>query len=91
MESQSEGEMFGPLVWSARDDGVGNGRGFNIVKRRPEMNARGFNGDSLTGIMSDLSCSKFLFDVRGIVVVFHRMHIFEVQHFRYVVFLCLFY
>jgi len=50
--------MFGPLVWSARDDGVGNGRGFNIVKRRPEMNARGFNGDSLTGGFGDFYTMK---------------------------------
>ena len=53
MEKQSRGEMFGPLVWSSED---GVDRGGKIVKRRPEMNARGFNGDSLSGRMMGLLC-----------------------------------
>ena len=39
MESQSD-----PVGWSTKDS-IGHG----VVKRRPEMSARGFNGDSLTG------------------------------------------
>ena len=46
MENQSGGEMFGPMVWSSMG---GGSRGGKMVKRRPEMNARGFNGDSLSG------------------------------------------
>eukprot|EP00092_Neocalanus_flemingeri_P040894 GFUD01044522.1.p1 GENE.GFUD01044522.1~~GFUD01044522.1.p1 ORF type:complete len:111 (+),score=26.92 GFUD01044522.1:108-440(+) len=55
MESQAEGEMFGPLVWSARN---GDARGVKVIKRRPEMNARGFNGDSLTGGFGDFYTMK---------------------------------
>ena len=38
--------MFGPMVWSS-DTGVG--KRVKMIKRRSEMNARGFHGDSMTG------------------------------------------
>ena len=44
MNRQSE-----PLSWSTKGS-VGHG----VVKRTPEMSARGFNGDSLTGRSVDL-------------------------------------
>ena len=46
LENQSGGEMFGPMVWSS-DTGVG--KRVKMIKRRSEMNARGFHGDSMTG------------------------------------------
>eukprot|EP00090_Calanus_glacialis_P009035 TRINITY_DN1736_c0_g1_i2.p1 TRINITY_DN1736_c0_g1~~TRINITY_DN1736_c0_g1_i2.p1 ORF type:complete len:112 (+),score=28.89 TRINITY_DN1736_c0_g1_i2:104-439(+) len=55
MENQSGGEMFGPMVWSSMG---GGSRGGKMVKRRPEMNARGFNGDSLSGGFGDFYTMK---------------------------------
>ena len=52
MENQSGGEMFGPMVWS---NGNTQKRAKNI-KRRSEMNARGFHGDSLTGNVVPMVC-----------------------------------
>ena len=47
MNSQSE-----PLSWSTK-----GAVGPEVVKRTPEMSARGFNGDSLTGRSVDLLTS----------------------------------
>ena len=53
MENQSGGQMFGTLVWGSVD---GVSMGGKMVKRRPEMNARVFNGDSLSGREKGLLC-----------------------------------
>ena len=49
---ESQSEPFDPVGWSAKDS-VGQG----VLKRTPEMSARGFKGDSFTGRSVDLLTS----------------------------------